>query len=95
MGGRGVSRDRMTVGGMSRTVRAGSGLSKRDSDELAIALATMTLPFRGDFRSALYKTARLIGDYRALTGGPRAMARRLARRLAGRVSGRLFRKLFR
>lgn len=44
-------------------------------------------------RDALYRTARLLGDVRAVETGrvPRRILRRLAGKLAGRVLGRLFR----
>lgn len=43
-------------------------------------------------RSALYKTARTLGDVEAVKKNK--VPRRIARRVAGKVAGKLFRKLF-
>jgi hypothetical protein len=44
-------------------------------------------------RSALYRWARLLGDYQAVKKG--RVGKRLARRYAGKVTGRGFGRLFR
>jgi len=44
-------------------------------------------------RSALYKTARILGDIQAVSGGK--AGKRIIRRLAGRATGRLLGKIFR
>lgn len=49
----------------------------------------------GKVRSALYGTARLLGDISAVKHGPRAVGRRVLRRLAGRTTGRFLGWLFR
>jgi hypothetical protein len=49
----------------------------------------------GKFRSALYKTAKILGDVSAVTSGsPEKMAKRAGRRVAGKVTGKALRKLF-
>jgi len=46
-------------------------------------------------RSLLYKAARLLGDYQAISSGSsKKMTRRVGRRVTGRVAGRGLRKLF-
>jgi len=44
-------------------------------------------------RNALYKTARILGDIQAVSGGK--AGKRIIRRLAGRTTGRLLGKIFR
>lgn len=44
-------------------------------------------------RSALYTTARLLGDVQSIRRG--TVAKRVARRAAGRLTGRLLGQLFR
>ena len=51
-------------------------------------------------RSALYLTAKLLGDVQAVsksasTGSATPVTKRVGRRLAGKVTGRLLGKLFR
>lgn len=46
-----------------------------------------------NIRDLLYKTAALIGDYRAIKNN--RIGQRIARRLAGKLTGRLLGKLFR
>jgi hypothetical protein len=46
-------------------------------------------------RSILYKLARLLGDWQAVSSGnPKKVARRVGRRAAGKATGRALRKLF-
>ncbi len=46
-------------------------------------------------RGFLYKLARLLGDFQAVSSGdPRKVARRVARRAAGRATGKALRKIF-
>ncbi len=46
-------------------------------------------------RGLLYKTARLLGDYQAVSSGsPKKMTKRVGRRLTGRAAGKTMRKLF-
>lgn len=45
-------------------------------------------------RRALYKTARVLGDIKAVSKGPKAVAKRIARRTVGRVVGKTMRKIF-
>ena len=47
----------------------------------------------GNTRNTLYKTARILGDIQAISGGK--AGKRIIRRLAGRATGRLLGKLFR
>jgi len=44
-------------------------------------------------RNTLYKTARILGDIQAISGGK--AGKRIIRRLAGRVTGRILGKIFR
>jgi len=46
-------------------------------------------------RGFLYKLARLLGDYSAVSSGSsKKMARRVGRRATGRAAGKTLRKLF-
>ncbi len=46
-------------------------------------------------RGWLYKAARLLGDYQALSSGsPKKVTKRVGRRVTGRAAGRTLRKLF-
>ena len=46
-------------------------------------------------RGLLYKAARLLGDYKAISSGSsKKMTKRAGRRVTGRVAGRGLRKLF-
>ena len=46
-------------------------------------------------RGFLYKLARLLGDFSAVSSGSsKKMTRRAGRRVAGRATGRAFRKIF-
>ncbi len=46
-------------------------------------------------RGLLYKAARLLGDYSAVSSGsPKKITRRVGRRVAGRATGKAFRKIF-
>ena len=46
-------------------------------------------------RGLLYKVARLLGDFQALSSGsPNKMTKRVGRRIAGRATGKTMRKLF-
>lgn len=46
-------------------------------------------------RSALYKTARILGDIQAASSGSgRKVARRIGRRTAGKATGRLLGRIF-
>jgi len=46
-------------------------------------------------RGFLYKAARLLGDYQALSSGsPKKVAKRAGHRVTGRAAGRTMRKLF-
>ncbi len=46
-------------------------------------------------RGLLYKAARLLGDYQAISrGSSKKMTRRVGRRVAGKATGRAFRKIF-
>jgi len=46
-------------------------------------------------RGFLYKLARLLGDFSAVSSGsPKKMTRRAGRRVAGKATGRAFRKIF-
>jgi len=47
----------------------------------------------GKTRNTLYKTARILGDIQAISGGK--AGKRIIRRLAGRATGRLLGKIFR
>ncbi len=74
---------------------SGVKLTKNQSSELATALILSgSLIGGGDIRTRLYRAARLIGDFRAVTGGSKTLVSRIGRRLTGRISGGLFRKLF-
>lgn len=47
-------------------------------------------------RSALYKAAKLLGDYQAVrTGSPAKVAKRVQRRVLGRLFGQILRSLTR
>lgn len=48
-----------------------------------------------EVRSALYRSAQVIGDIEAASRGPEAVARRAMRRLLGKATGKVLRKLFR
>jgi len=49
----------------------------------------------GKSRGFLYKLARLLGDFSAISSGsPKKMAKRAGRRIAGKVAGKAIRKLF-
>ncbi len=46
-------------------------------------------------RGLLYKAARLLGDYSAVSSGsPKKVAKRAGRRVTGRAAGKAMRKLF-
>jgi len=46
-------------------------------------------------RGFLYKLARLLGDFSAVSSGSsKKMTRRAGRRVAGKATGRAFRKIF-
>jgi hypothetical protein len=46
-------------------------------------------------RSFLYKLAKLLGDWQAVSSGdPKKIARRSGRRAAGKATGRMMRKFF-
>ena len=46
-------------------------------------------------RGFLYRLARLLGDFSALSSGsPKKMTKRVGRRVTGRAAGRTMRKLF-
>ena len=46
-------------------------------------------------RGFLYRLARLLGDFSAVSSGsPKKMTKRVGRRVTGRVAGRGLRKLF-
>ncbi|MCF7933479.1 MAG: hypothetical protein K9M84_06845 [Spirochaetia bacterium] len=46
-------------------------------------------------RGLLYRIARILGDYQAISSGsPRKMANRVGRRVTGRATGRFMRNLF-
>lgn len=46
-------------------------------------------------RSLLYKAARLLGDFQAISSGsPKKMTKRVGRRVTGRAAGKTMRKLF-
>ena len=46
-------------------------------------------------RGILYKIARLLGDFQAISSGnPQKIGKRIARRAAGKSTGRAMRKLF-
>lgn len=46
-------------------------------------------------RGFLYKLARMLGDFSAVSSGsPKKMAKRVGRRAAGKAAGRAMRKLF-
>ena len=46
-------------------------------------------------RGFLYRLARLLGDFSALSSGsPKKMTKRAGRRITGRAAGRTMRKLF-
>ena len=46
-------------------------------------------------RGFLYKLARLLGDFSAVSSGsPKKMTRRVGRRVTGRAAGKAMRKLF-
>ncbi len=46
-------------------------------------------------RGLLYKAARLLGDYSAVSSGsPKKITRRVGRRVAGRATGKAFWKIF-
>jgi hypothetical protein len=44
-------------------------------------------------RSALYRTARMMGDFNALRRGPRAVVKRVERKLLWRIAGRFINKI--
>ncbi|MGM0432541.1 MAG: hypothetical protein ACQEQU_07505 [Spirochaetota bacterium] len=49
----------------------------------------------GKTRGFLYRVARVLGDYQAVSSGSsKKMAKRAGRRAAGRVTGKFLRKLF-
>ncbi len=49
----------------------------------------------GKTRGFLYKLARLLGDYSAVSSGSsKKMTRRVGRRVTGRAAGKTLRKLF-
>lgn len=46
-------------------------------------------------RGLLYKTARLLGDFSAVSSGnPKKIVKRAGRRVTGRATGKAMRKLF-
>ena len=46
-------------------------------------------------RGFLYKLARLLGDFQAVSSGsPKKMTKRVGRRITGRATGKAMRKLF-
>ncbi len=46
-------------------------------------------------RGLLYKAARLLGDYQAVSSGsPKKVTKRVGRRVTGRAAGKAMRKLF-
>ncbi len=46
-------------------------------------------------RGLLYKAARLLGDYKAVSSGsPKKMTKRVGRRVTGRAAGKAMRKIF-
>ena len=46
-------------------------------------------------RGLLYKAARLLGDFSAISSGsPKKMTKRVGRRVTGRATGKALRKLF-
>jgi hypothetical protein len=46
-------------------------------------------------RGLLYKAARLLGDFQAVSSGsPKKITRRVGRRITGRAAGKTMRKLF-
>lgn len=57
-------------------------------------LAAGAIAGKGDIRTRLYRAARMIGNYEALTKGHKAIVRRYMRILTGRITGQTFRKLF-
>ena len=49
----------------------------------------------GKTRGILYKIAKFLGDFSAVSSGnPKKIAKRVGRRTAGKVTGKVFRKLF-
>jgi hypothetical protein len=47
------------------------------------------------FRSVLYKTAKILGDFQAVkSGSSTKIAKRIGKRAAGKATGRMLRKLF-
>jgi hypothetical protein len=49
----------------------------------------------GKTRGILYKIAKFLGDFSAVSSGyPKKIAKRVGRRIAGKATGKVFRKLF-
>lgn len=44
-------------------------------------------------RSAMYQSAKILGDIEAVSKGPKAVEKRVKRRLFGKFFGRIMRKL--
>lgn len=72
----------MIVSDLWRADARAAGEQKRESLIMSI----------GKTRSALYKTARILGDINAVKRG--TVGKRVARRVAGRATGRGLGKLF-
>jgi hypothetical protein len=49
----------------------------------------------GKTRGILYKIAKLLGDFSAISSGnPKKITQRIGRRTVGKATGKVFRKLF-
>ncbi len=76
--------------------KSGINVTKGEAANIANALVMSGSLFGGgDLRSKLYRGGRIIGDFKAVTGGSAKLYNRVVRRLTGRLTGRLFKKLFR
>ncbi len=81
--------------GLSASGSSNVKLTKREGTQLASALiASGMLLGSGSIRTRLYRTARFLGDFGAIKGGPSKIFDRYKRRLTGRLTGKLFQKLF-
>jgi len=75
--------------------KSGVKVSTKDAMNIANTLiAAGGMMGKGSLRTRLYRAARLLGDVKAISGGPTTITRRIMRRMAGKITGQTFRQLF-